>query len=135
VTRLRIAGASQVLVGVLLLPFALFLGITPAPVLALGPLWMIVLGVRMWWPSARVVALARRGAWIALFVGAGEMAYGIFALHAAQRSAARGGGLLGAFGLLPLGLGLAIACLAGVSLVLSRGPSSPSGQSAENVSM
>ena len=102
----------------LLLPFALFLGMTPAPLLALGPLWIIVLGVRMWWPSARVVTLARRSAWVGLVVGAGEMVYGIFALGAAQRSAARGGGLLGAFGLLPLGLGFAIAGLAAVSLAL-----------------
>jgi hypothetical protein len=119
-----------VLLGVLLLPFALFLGITPAPVLALGPLWIIVLGVRMWRPSARVVRLARRTAWIGLVIGAGEMAYGIFALRAAARSAARGGGLLGAVGLLPLGFGLAIACVAGLSLVLSRGQASQSPRSA-----
>ena len=119
-TRLRIAGVAQVLLGVLLLPFALFLGITPAPVLAVGPLWIIVLGVRLWWPSARVVAHARRSAWIGLVVGAGEMAYGIFALRAAERSAAHGGGLLGTIGLMPLGFGLAIACVAGGSLVLTR---------------
>jgi hypothetical protein len=126
VIRLRIAGAAQVLLGVLLAPFALFLGMTPAPVLMLGPLWIIVAGVRMWWPSPRVIAHARRGAWIGLVLGAGETAYGVSVLRAAERSAARGGGLLGGIGLLPLAFGLAIVCVAGLSLLLSRGQRSRS---------
>jgi hypothetical protein len=47
------------------------------------------------------------------------IAHGLFALRAAERGAATGGGLLGAFGLLPLTLGLAIACLAGIALALT----------------
>jgi hypothetical protein len=109
-----------VLLGVLLVPFALFLGMTPAPVLLLGPLWIIVLGVRLWRPTARVITHARRGAWIGLVLGVAEMAYGVSALRAAARSAARGGGLLGGIGLLPLGFGLAIVCAAGLSLLLTR---------------
>ena len=46
--------------------------------------------------------------------------YGIIALQAADRSAARGGGLLGGFGLLPLGLGIGLACFSLVTLVLTR---------------
>ena len=45
------------------------------------------------------------------------MAYGIFALRTAERSAAQGGGLLGGFGLVPLGLGIMMACFSGVTLL------------------
>jgi hypothetical protein len=50
---------------------------------------------------------------------------GLFALRAAERSAARGGGLLGDFGLLPLGLGIVMACFSGVTLVMARGSQEP----------
>ena len=57
----------------------------------------------------------------ALFLMAALLiAYGIFALRAAERSAAHGGGLLGGFGILPLGLGIVGACVAGLLLALER---------------
>ena len=46
-------------------------------------------------------------------------AYGLYALHAAQRSAEAGGGLLGAFGLIPIVLGLIAGSLSMVSLFVS----------------
>jgi len=118
-TRLRVVAAAQILLGILLLPFSMFFGSTPGLVLALAPIGVIVLGCRVWRRGAGAVALARRTAWVSLTVAIVAMAYGLFALRAAARSAAGGGGLLGAFGLLPLTLGLVIACLAGISLVLT----------------
>jgi len=97
----------------------MFFGSLPAPVLALVPIWIIVGGCLMWRPRAGAVAATRRTAWVSLVFGIVAIASGLFALRAAARRAAAGGGLLGAFGLLPLALGLAIACLAGISLALT----------------
>jgi hypothetical protein len=118
-TRLRVVATAQILLGILLLPFSMFFGSIAAPVLALVPIWIIVRGCLMWRPRAGSVAVTRRIAWVSLVFGIVASAYGLFALRAAARSAAAGGGLLGAFGLLPLALGLAIACLAGISLALT----------------
>jgi len=115
----RIAAAAQILLGVLLLPLSTIFGLTPTPVLALGPLWIVALGCRMWWRGADHRTAARRTAGVSLVVGVAAIAYGVVALRAAGRSAAAGGGLLGAFGLVPLVLGLAISCLAGISLASS----------------
>jgi hypothetical protein len=57
---------------------------------------------------------------VVLVVAALLGAYGVFALRAAKQSAARGGGLLGAFGLLPLALGVVLGATAAVSLWLAR---------------
>jgi hypothetical protein len=55
--------------------------------------------------------------------------YGLFALESARASAAAGGGLLGAFGLIPIGMGLlaGIGSLATIVLCryVDREPSSP----------
>src|SRR5262249_57379655 len=110
---------ARVLLGLLLLPLTLMFGLTPAPVLALGPLWIVALGGGMWRHGADLGAAAGRTAGVALAVGLVSIAYGVVALRAAARSAAAGGGLLGGFGLLPLALGLAIASTAGMSLALT----------------
>jgi hypothetical protein len=46
--------------------------------------------------------------------------HGVVALRAAERSAAAGGGLLGAYGLIPLGLGTVLGVTAATSLWLAR---------------
>ncbi len=94
-------------------------GLIVAPILALGPLWVIVLGFRLWKPSARVAAALRRTRRVSLVIAVLLVWYGILALQAAERSAAAGGGLLGGFGLLPLGLGILLGCVSGLSLLLA----------------
>ena len=94
----------------------MFFGLAAAPVLALAPLWMIYLGIRLWAPNDRIVAMLRTTHRISLGIAALLVLYGVSALRAAERSAAHGGGLLGAFGLLPLGLGILLGILASASL-------------------
>jgi hypothetical protein len=55
---------------------------------------------------------------ISLFVGALLIVMGVFALSAAQRSAEQGGGLLGAWGFIPMICGGVLALLAVATLVL-----------------
>jgi len=90
-----------------------------------GPIWGIVLGVRLWRSGSDVFAALRRTHWTYLVIDGLLVAYGLFALRAAERSAAQGGGLLGGFGLLPLGLGIVMACFSGVTLVMARGGQEP----------
>ena len=66
-------------------------------------------------------ALLRRTHVVLLVVATLLGAYGLFALRAAQQSAAKGGGLLGAFGLLPLALGVMLRATAAASLCVARG--------------
>lgn len=69
----------------------------------------------------------RRTHWAFLLIDVLLVAYGIFALRAAERSAARGGGLLGGIGLVPLGLGMVMALFSGVTLLIARGDRARSG--------
>ena len=85
-----------------------------------GPVWGIVLGFRLWKPRPDLFVALRRTHYAYLLVDALLIWYGVFALQAAERSAARGGGLLGGFGLIPLGLGIGLACFSLVTLVLTR---------------
>ena len=91
-----------------------------APIFMGGPIWGIVLGVRLWRSGAEVFGALRRTHWLFLAIDVLLVAYGIFALRAAERSAAHGGGLLGAVGLIPLGLGIVMACFSGVTLLVVR---------------
>lgn len=119
-TAWRILGTVHILMGLLLLPICMVLGLLLTPVLALGALWIVVLGVRLWRPSVRVGVLVWRTYRVALVLAALLCVYGIYALRAAEQSAAAGGGLLGAFGLLPLATGVLLAGTAVVSLWLTR---------------
>jgi hypothetical protein len=118
---LRALAVGHIAIGLLLLPVALVSAGILAPILLVGPIWGIVLGVRLWRSGAEVFAALRRTHWTFLLIDGLLVAYGIFALRAAERSAAQGGGLLGGFGLLPLGLGFVMACFSGVTLVMARG--------------
>jgi hypothetical protein len=120
-TPFRILGVVHVIVGLLLLPVTMFFGLLLAPVLLPGPVWIVMLGFRLWRPSARVGVLLRRTHCVGMTVAALLCVYGVFALQAAERSAAAGGGLLGAFGLIPLGLGVLLGGTAVTSLWLARG--------------
>jgi len=118
--RYRLLGASHVLVGVLLLPLTLAFGLITAPILLFIPVWLVVLGCLLWRGSEKGRALARRthgpGLVFALLLGF----YGVYALRAAARSADAGGGLLGAFGLIPLGYGVILGLLSLATLLLIR---------------
>jgi len=118
---LRALAVGHIAIGLLLLPVALVSAGILAPILLVGPIWGIVLGVRLWQSGAEVFPALRRTHWTFLLIDGLLVAYGIFALRAAERSAAQGGGLLGGFGLLPLGLGFVMACFSGVTLVMARG--------------
>jgi hypothetical protein len=117
---LRALAVGHIAIGLLLLPVALVSAGILAPILLVGPIWGIVLGFRLWRSGAEVFAALRRTHWTFLLIDGLLVAYGIFALRAAERSAAQGGGLLGGFGLLPLGLGIVMACFSGVTLVMAR---------------
>ena len=117
---LRALAVGHIAIGLLLLPVALVSAGILAPILMVGPIWGIVLGVRLWRSGSDVFAALRRTHWTFLVIEGLLVAYGIFALRAAERSAAQGGGLLGGFGLLPLGLGIVMACFSGVTLVIAR---------------
>jgi hypothetical protein len=119
-SRFRVLGAAHVIVGLLLLPVSMAFGLLLTPILALGPLWIVVLGVLLWRSSARVFTLARRTHIVGTAIAVLLLLHGILALRAAARSAAEGGGLLGAYGLIPIGYGLLLGLLSTVSLILTR---------------
>ena len=120
VTPFRILGVVHVIIGLLLLPVTTFFGLLLAPVLLPGPVWIVMLGIRLWRPSPRIGALLRRTHCVGMPVAALLCVYGVFALQAAERSAATGGGLMGGFGLIPLGLGVLLGGTAVTSLWLAR---------------
>ena len=116
----RVLAIGHIAIGVLLLPVALLFGGIIAPILMVGPIWGIILGVRLWRSPFEGRAALRRTHWTFLLIDGLLVAYGIFALRAAERSAAHGGGLLGGIGLVPLGLGMMMACFSGVTIVVTR---------------
>ena len=122
--RFRVLAVVHVVVGFLSLPLALVFGLPFAPVLTCGPIWLMILGYRLWCQGEEAGVLLRRTHLVVLVVAALLDAYGLFALQAAQKSAARGGGLLGAFGFLPLAFGVVLGATAAVSLWLVRGVAS-----------
>jgi hypothetical protein len=97
------------------------LGITAVqagPLAGLG-VWMMILGRRTWrgHPSLRTALTLTHG--ILLLPGILTSAIGLYALRAAARSAARGGGLLGPIGIFPLAIGVGVVILAAGSIVLA----------------
>jgi hypothetical protein len=60
VTPFRVLGVVHVIVGLLLLPLTMFFGLLLAPVLLPGPVWVVILGIRLWRPTARLGVLLRR---------------------------------------------------------------------------
>ena len=96
------------------LPMVLIMAVIfSAPLGALG-MWFVVLGKWSWIRRPGVRASLLKTHYSLLLLGSVAGAYGIFALSAAQSSAAHGGGLLGGIGLFPLIFGV---CVAGVSLL------------------
>ncbi len=100
------------------LPVAFVLVLRQAlPLVALGA-WMLILSRRLWSGHRyRNALLVAHG--ILMLPGVLAVAVGVYALRAAEASAAGGGGLLGTWGVLPLGLGLCTVTLALLSLLLA----------------
>jgi hypothetical protein len=115
----RALAVAHFVIAILLIPVSLF-PITLAPIMLLGPAWVILLARRLWRRDPTVIATLRRTHLVFLAIDALLIWYGIWMLKAAEASAARGGGLLGGLGLIPLGLGIVLALFSGVTLFLTR---------------
>ena len=109
--RLTSGPASASLPGILLLAASYML-----PLGLLG-LWMIVLGRWAWTlrPGLRRALLVTHG--VLLPPGALAVAAGLYAVRAAERSAARGGGLLSPLAAVPLAFGCPVLALAICSIM------------------
>ena len=115
----RVLAVAHIAIAVALMPLTLAGGLA-APLLIAGPVWAIVLGVRMWNRHPNVGA-ALRWTHVAFLVIDGLLIwYGVWALRAAAESAARGGGLLGGIGLIPIALGCGLALFSAIVLLLTR---------------
>ena len=101
------------------LPMVLTMSAVQAGPLAGLGVWMMTLGRRTWrgHPGVRTALTLTHG--ILLLPGILTSAIGFYALRAAARSAARGGGLLGPIGIFPLAVGVGVATLAAGSIVLA----------------
>ena len=115
---MRALGVAHIVIAVLLLPLTIF-PLPFAPIMMIGPVWAIVLGVRMW-KRRDVTTALRRTHYTFLVIDALLVWSGIAMLRAAEASAARGGGLLGGIGLIPLTLGFILAPFSAVVLWLTR---------------
>ena len=89
-----------------------------AVVLALCPLFI---AYQLWkGPTDRTAALIRAISLIGALAGAMFVVYGVFAIQAAERSAAHGGGLLGGFGYFVLAGGVVIGFFSAITLLALR---------------
>ena len=116
----RFLSFLHVAVGLVLLPSSILFGVFLAPLLVAGPLWIVYLGFRLMRPTERVIVLLRRTHALSLVAAGSLFAHGILALRAAERSATEGGGLLGAFGLIPLIQGILLGVTGATSLWFAR---------------
>ena len=87
--------------------------------LALGA-WFLVLAFRLWRPAPPLAAQLRWTHWIFLLFGGLFCAWGFFAIEAAERSTAAGGGLLSPLAVMPFFVGAPLIALALVSLFAAQ---------------
>jgi len=120
-TIYRSLSIAHFLVALPLVLLSTFFGLVLAPILAAGPVWLCILGSQLWNGSdPRLRIRVRITHAISLFFAALLCASGLWALQAGERSAAHGGGLLSAWGLIPLSLGCLLGVLAMTTLLLVR---------------
>lgn len=115
-------GTAHFVTAMILLPAALFAGVFSVPVVLPLLVWLAVLGYRLFRPRLGLLTSLRVTHFVLAPVSVLLIVYGIHALQAAQRSAGDGGGLLGTFGLVPIGMGMVSGSLALVSLWVSFSP-------------
>ena len=113
-------GVAHVLVAIVLLPTAMFLGFFTIPVIVPGLIWLAVLGFRLWRPDRTIRTALQVTHAVVGPLAILLMVYGWFCLQAAQRSAEAGGGLLGAVGLIPIIMGTLAGSLSVVSLITAQ---------------
>jgi hypothetical protein len=116
---MRGLAVAHIVIAILLIPLSLF-PITLAPIVLIGPVWAILLARRLWRRDPAVLRPLRRTHFIFLAIDGLMIWYGAWMLKAAEASAARGGGLLGGIGVIPIGLGIFLGCFSLVTLALAR---------------
>lgn len=116
---MRALAVAHVALAILLIPVSLF-PLTLAPIFLIGPVWAMLLARRMWRSDPTVLRSLRRTHVVFLMIDVVLIWYGIWMLQAAKESAARGGGLLGGIGIIPIGLGLFLGCFSIVTLACAR---------------
>lgn len=115
-----ILGVAHVLVAIILLPTAFFLGIFSILTIFPGLIWLVILGCRLCWGLRSVRTTLRITHLVLAPLAALLVVYGMFCLEAARQSAEFGGGLLGAFGLIPIIMGIVAGGLSVVSLYVAQ---------------
>ena len=114
----RALAVAHVAIAILLIPVTLF-PLTLTPITLGGPIWTIMLALRVWRRDPTVIPTLRRTHYVFLIIDALLIVYGVWMLKAAEESAARGGGLLGGLGVIPIGLGVCLAVFSVVTLLLT----------------
>lgn len=102
------------------LPTVLTMALSIGAPLALIGVWFTVLGSRMWTGHPNVWISVLRTHRPLLILGCLAVAYGIIAIGAAQSSAAKGGGLMGGFGIFPLTFGVCISSMSLLSIIVAK---------------
>ena len=115
---LRGLAVAHIAIAILLMPLMLF-PLTLAPILLIGPVWTILLSRRLWRRDRTAIRSLRRTHFVFLGIDALLVWYGIWMLEAAAASAARGGGLLGGLGVIPIVLGAVLAVFSVLTLLLT----------------
>lgn len=115
-TLLGVLGIAHVLVAIALLPVATFLGHLTILFVVPGLIWLVILGLRLLRPNPGVKKALRVTHSLLAPLAVLLVVYGFHCLQAARHSAEAGGGLLGAFGLIPIVMGALVGTLSAVSL-------------------
>ena len=113
---LRTLGAAHIAVAIVLLPVGTFLSYFSLPVVIPALVWLVILGFRLRRPNIKLLTVLRYTHLFTAPFAVLLFVYGLFALRAARRSAEAEGGLFGAFGLIPIVMGLLAGILSVVSL-------------------
>jgi len=113
---LRALAVAHVVIAIGLMPLVAST-LLAAPVFLIGPIWALVLARRMWRGQPGVISTLRRTHAAFLVIDAVMIGYGAWMLKAAAESAARGGGLLGGVGLIPILLGVFLALFSTFTLI------------------
>lgn len=112
---LRVLAVAHIVIALGLIPVAA-MALVAAPLFLIGPIWALLLARRMWRRDPTVIRALRRTHVVFLLIDALMIAYGVWMLRAASESAARGGGLLGGIGIIPIGLGAVLAMFSVITL-------------------
>ncbi len=116
---LRVLGVAHIIVAIILLPGNLFLSVFSIPIVLPAQIWLTILGIRLWRPNTKLQTALRRTHYVLAPFAILLVIFGFLAIRNANRSAETGGGLLGAFGLIPITMGFFAGTLSLVSLYVA----------------